>query len=301
MSLWIRVEAAIADSAKVWEFAGMLLGTGSAGASAGVDAESPRKHVAESIGYLVQLWGKVADKRETGDVSDVPDGLLESWAGWAGPRGHFAHCFRSVFASDGQINDWQEHQGKLIERRKKERARWLRRHSAGGSAEATPESVRDSASTPVANGNGNGIKKEIPATLERRVKRQVIGPDAQAVIDHYRRTHPKRLRGAIPEKVLRLLRSALKSYPAADLCRAIDGNAASQFHRDGGHLGLDLILRDASKIDYFLDLAQKADAQSVEMTDDMGEMRLHTKRDGWWGYERDGEWVRTVEVGQVSA
>jgi hypothetical protein len=41
--------------------------------------------------------------------------------------------------------------------------------------------------------------------------------------------------------------------------------------------------------------------ERLEMTDEMGEMRLHTKRDGWWGYERDGEWVRTVEVGQVSA
>jgi hypothetical protein len=286
VSLWIRVEAAIADSAKVWEFAGMLLGTGSTEAP----QESMRRHVAESIGYLVQLWGNVADKRESGDISGVPDGLLESWAGWPGLLGHFAHCFKAVFASDGQINDWEDHQGKLIERRKAERARWQRRHSTGASAEAPRRSVRDSASTPLANGNGNGIKKEsLPPRVERRQNRLVLTDDEQAVINHYRAKYPKRMRGAIPPKVLKLLRLALESYPASDLCRAIDGNAASQFHRDNGHLGLDLVLRDASKIDYFLDLAQKQADETVEMTDDLGRMVLHRR-------DEAGQWVPVVTV-----
>ena len=60
-----------------------------------------------------------------------------------------------------------------------------------------------------------------------------------------------------------------------------------------------LILRDATKIDFFLDLAQKAASQAVEMTDEFGEMRLHTKRDGWWGYEQNGAWVRTIEVANI--
>lgn len=152
-----------------------------------------------------------------------------------------------------------------------------------------------SPSEAIAVHSSNKTKHSAPAP------RSVPSPDEQAVLDHYRTVHPKRLRGAPPDKVLRLLRSALRSYPATDLCRAIDGNAASQFHRDGGHLGLDLILRDATKIDFFLDLAQKAASQAVEMTDEFGEMRLHTKRDGWWGYEQNGAWVRTIEVAKVSA
>lgn len=274
MNLWIRVEADIADSNKVWEFAGML--HEHRGGSGGAPPECLRMKVAEAIGYLVQLWGKVADKRETGDISQVSDDLLESWAGWGGERGHFATCFREMFASDGQINDWHDHQGKLIERRKAERARWQRRHSSGGNAEAPPEPVRDSASTPVANGNGNGSKEDsLPPRLERRVKRLILTDDEQAVIQHYRTKHPKRLRGEIPEKTVRLLRNALESYGVSDLCRAIDGNAGSQFHREGNHLGLNLILRDSEKIDYFMGLGAGPDI--VDMTDEWGAMRPHRK------------------------
>lgn len=114
-------------------------------------------------------------------------------------------------------------------------------------------------------------------------------PDEQAVVDHYRTVHPKRFRGGPPPKVVRLLRAALKSYPAADLCRAIDGNAASPFHREHGHLGLDLILRDASKIDHFLGLAQQQAEEIREMTDDYGRMVPHRKNE-------TGEWEPVLKV-----
>jgi hypothetical protein len=47
--------------------------------------------------------------------------------------------------------------------------------------------------------------------------------------------------------------------------------------------------------------AAYAGPETLEMTDDIGQMRLHTKRDGWWGYEDGGQWVRTIEVTKVSA
>lgn len=125
------------------------------------------------------------------------------------------------------------------------------------------------------------------APPERRGER--LSEDERKVVEHYRAVHPKRFRGGTPPKVLRLLRAALKSYPADELCRAIDGNAASQFHRENGHLGLDLILRDASKIDYFLDLAQKQATATVEMTDEFGRMVPHKKNAA-------GEWVPVVSV-----
>ena len=144
---------------------------------------------------------------------------------------------------------------------------------------------------------GKERNREAP---ERRGK-EILTADEASVIAYYRAAHPKRLRGDPPPKLLRLLRTALRAYPATDLCRAIDGNAASKFHRENGHLGLELILRDAEKIDYFLDLAGKAETRTLEMTDEFGEMRLHTQRDGWWGYEKDGQWVPTIEVSKVPA
>ena len=260
MNLWIRVEADIADSVKVRKFAQLLRGD-----SGGVPVEC-------AVGLLVFLWGKVADKRETGDIGDVPDDLLEEWARWRGERGHFAKCFRETFASDGHINDWRDHQGKLIERRAADRARWQRRNSAGDSGGA-------SAVPPLANGNGNG-KEERRHSAERRVRRLSLSEDEQSVIDHYRSVHPLRLRGDIPDKTIRLLRNALSGYSAPDLCRAIDGNAGSQFHRDGNHMGLNLILRDSEKIDYFMGLVP----DTIEMTDDFGRMVKHKRNES-------GEWV----------
>jgi 5-methylcytosine-specific restriction endonuclease McrA len=95
------------------------------------------------------------------------------------------------------------------------------------------------------------------------------------VLDHYRKVHPKRLRGDVPEKTQRLLRKALKHYTTADLCQAIDGNAGDQFCRDGNHMGLDLILRDADHIDRYM--AKGAEPETVEMTDEWGAMRLHRR------------------------
>ena len=180
-----------------------------------------------------------------------------------------------------------------------------------------PPPARRSGDVPVApecfmNPHENPVSPPESLTLERKGKERnreaperrgkvLLTPDEEAVIAYYRSAHTKRLRGEPPPKLLRLLRTALRSYPVADLCRAIDGNASSQFHRDGGHLGLELILRDAEKIDYFLDLAGKAAARTIELTDEFGQMRLHTQRDGWWGYERDGQWVRTIEVEKVPA
>ena len=40
---------------------------------------------------------------------------------------------------------------------------------------------------------------------------------------------------------------------------------------------------------------------AMEMTDEFGQMRLHTQRDGWWGYEHEGAWVRTIAVNRASA
>ena len=105
----------------------------------------------------------------------------------------------------------------------------------------------------------------------------VLSEDEQTVITCYRDVHPKRLRGEIPEKTLRLIRSALAGYPVSDLCKAIRGNAASQFHKDHNHLGLNLILRDADKIDYFIGLYDQSNPNEMEMTDEFGRMVLHRK------------------------
>jgi hypothetical protein len=118
--------------------------------------------------------------------------------------------------------------------------------------------------------------------VSSKAGKESLTEDEQAVVAYYRERHPKRLRGGVPAKTLRLLRAALEHYGPGDLRSAIDGNAGSQFHRENNHMGLDLILRDANKIDYFMGLRETAD--TVEMTDDFGVMRLH-RRNGHGKWE----------------
>lgn len=84
---------------------------------------------------------------------------------------------------------------------------------------------------------------------------------AERVFDHWR-TATKHPRAQLDAKRRTLILRALKAYSAEDLCRAIDGYARSPFHqgqndRSQRYDGLDLILRDAGKIEAGWDLAAK--------------------------------------------
>jgi len=70
-------------------------------------------------------------------------------------------------------------------------------------------------------------------------------------------------RAVLDAKRRALIARALKLRPAADLRRAVDGYASSAWHRGENdrrteYLGIELMLRDAAKIEQGLDLAAKA-------------------------------------------
>lgn len=79
-------------------------------------------------------------------------------------------------------------------------------------------------------------------------------PDALVVLDHYRATHPQK-RGAKSD--LPTIRKALTiGYSAAELCDAIDGNAADDWHRERAKHELSYVLRNAELIDRFRALVE---------------------------------------------
>jgi hypothetical protein len=139
--------------------------------------------------------------------------------------------------------------------------RELRQAVSDTPSDAPPDAPSDTRAVAVAVDDQETSRTE--QGDRRQPNRQSVTEDEQAVIDHYRSVHPKRLR-AVPDKTLRLLRNALKSYTVTDLSRAIDGNAESQFHRDNNHMGLELILRDAEKIDYFMAIYGRTEDRSDE-------------------------------------
>lgn len=161
LRFWIRVNARLADDAGVQIFAASLF-----------PREPSWRATALTCGLLVTLWGRVADERENGDLTDVPDSGLESWAGWHGKRGLFATSFRAQFVeANGVIKEWATYQGKLIERREKDRKRKRGDNSAG-----TPQEVHDgSGGNPLPNGNGHS-----PAAEPKGSEQQGEAPETPA-------------------------------------------------------------------------------------------------------------------------
>lgn len=78
----------------------------------------------KAMGHLITFWSNVAAHAKNGQAGDVPDMLLEQWAGWTGKRGLFAKWLRDTHLdADGRVNEWDEYAGALEIRREKERVR----------------------------------------------------------------------------------------------------------------------------------------------------------------------------------
>jgi hypothetical protein len=134
--LWIRVVANIGLRKVVWRACDVL----------GTSVEA-------SVGHLVMLWGGVAENTQHGRVDDVPDALLEAWAGWHGESGAFARFVREHHVTDGRINEWDEYAGALEDRRTKDRERKRRQRSTGSPADS-PRDVRGTSGRTERNENG---------------------------------------------------------------------------------------------------------------------------------------------------
>lgn len=148
MTLWIRIDANIGENPNVWKLADVR----------GLSAVS-------CVGHLVMLFGNVAEHAPTGNVADVPDALLERWAGWTGEPKLFAQSFRELFVTAGVVDGWEKRQGALIDRAAKERERTARRRSAN-----RPPTVREPAADKKAVRNVTVRKEELPANAGKLAK-----------------------------------------------------------------------------------------------------------------------------------
>lgn len=87
-----------------------------------------------------------------------------------------------------------------------------------------------------------------------------VPTDVTAVFDHWRKTH-NHPQSALGEKRVKVIRVALRSYSAEQLCRAIDGYKKSPHHmgqndRKTVYDDIELFLRDEKHIDAGLKLAE---------------------------------------------
>lgn len=123
---WYRMHANLGDTKVLWRAVTFL------GTSPGTAA-----------GHLALFWGKVSQHCPGGDISQLPDAQLESWAMWDGEPGMFARFIREQHCTDGKVNDWEEFNGPLEERRRKERERKAAQRSRGRAQDVPRDVPRD--------------------------------------------------------------------------------------------------------------------------------------------------------------
>lgn len=116
-----------------------------------------------------------------------------------------------------------------------------------GELRAAPDGSRPAAagSAPLGatSGQARGAKKA-KAKLES-------DPDVLAVFGHWTATlHPRALLDAPRAKAVRRQLDAGRTV--ADLCKAVDGCAASAWHVENGQTDLELICRDAKRVEMFM-------------------------------------------------
>lgn len=142
---FVAVDPFIADNKKTWALAERLqaaFANGShlfANSSGGVlDGDSA---LTLAIGHVVRVLGAVMQQAPSGDLSNVPPGLLERWAGWHGVPNVFDEAFRSIYVQDGKLAGWVERNGGMLKRRddardrmraSRERKRTVREQEANG-------------------------------------------------------------------------------------------------------------------------------------------------------------------------
>lgn len=111
---WIRIDTAIADDPAIARMA---------------DALHVRRP--EVVGLVVGVLAKMAAHAQNGDLSPVPDSLLEPWSGWTGKRGRFAAMFRAEFCdAGGVVRAWDKLNGQPIREAEADAARKRRERAA---------------------------------------------------------------------------------------------------------------------------------------------------------------------------
>lgn len=258
MTRWVAIDVAVGDNPKVRRFASELFGTA-------------QLAVPAAIGHLTMLFGAIKASAPSGDLTGVPDDLLEEWARWRGKRGRLASAFRALFAPDGDLHDWEEWNGDLIRQQEanREKARnWRLKQAANRSTNGatngtrtSTETVRELVREPYANGTRTAnLPTDLPKDLKASAAQAPPDPQVEAVLSYYGELHPKRRPGKQDRTAIA---RALKTYTLEQVRDAIAGNAHDPWHADRAKHELTYVLRDNGKIDTFIAMAHAPPSQTT--------------------------------------
>lgn len=139
---WIRLDTGMKRDPRIWKMAELL-----------------RKDVGAIVGYVANVLAEFPEHARDGDLTNVPDVLLEEWALWHGRKGAFAQAFVAELCDDRKVRAWEKHNGNALRQRDEthKRVRAYRERNAHGavSGNATCNALLEPASNALQNGGGN--------------------------------------------------------------------------------------------------------------------------------------------------
>ena len=189
---WIRVSVGITHDPRVYALADDL-----------------EVRPAEVVGLLIGVMAALPEHAPTGDLTNVPQTLIERWAGWDGVRGAFAVRFATRFLNDGVWAAWEKYNGSALREAKSnaERAKAARNaRKRGSTAYGTPNGTANETETspiPSASTRRDETRRnEVPPTTTSRSSEKLDEPVSQPKAKAERKYphFPHDLRAALYER-----------------------------------------------------------------------------------------------------
>jgi hypothetical protein len=146
---WIRLETGMKRDPRIW-----------------LMAEELKRDVGAVVGYVANVLAELPEHARDGDLSQVPDALLEDWALWPGKKGAFARCFTAHLCTDRTVRAWEKHNGSALRAADATRTRVRAYRERNATSNASGNALRNAASNPSTERNGterNGKTKNSPA------------------------------------------------------------------------------------------------------------------------------------------
>lgn len=249
-----------------------------------------------AIGHLELFWAFTGKKSPQGNIGKWPDGAIARACYWMGDPQSFLQALLQSRLIDADtthrytVHDWRDHAPRWV-KAKLSQANLSFVGTTGATTGSTVVEDNDSEGStvvppisPTSKGREEKGREEknkeqdsstsspvVPLKLTSVEPVPKVSQDIIRVFDHWKTIHGRQ-KSKLDEKRTKLIRLALKTYTAEQLCQCISGYRRSSWHMGANDSkkifnDIELFLRDAKHIDAGIEHAEKS-ANGSQSTDD---------------------------------
>jgi len=209
-------------------------------------------------GLVAGLWSWAVTQAPDGDLCDHDPDEIEAGADWGGEEGALVSAMADprVGLLDETSSGYRLHG--YLQRSESYQVAQRKAKSRVTKSATCADNVTDTAVTRPSRVDANVTpmsqgEREKRETKEKRER----DPEVATVKAHFVGVYPDKAIQADTPQTLRLIRKWLAiGYTPEQLCLAIDGNLASEWHQQKRMTGMGQILKSAEVIDRFIDAAK---------------------------------------------